>query len=78
MNAQFQVLTVDRDILDAVRNRLRSHSTEKVPKSSNSATAYFDAKVPFGSPAHLRLWGGSTCYLRVPIDLKPSLSPSEP
>lgn len=71
INSKFEVLTDPAKILATVRERIKSHPAAKPTKWQEYPNSRFDVEVPHNSPAFSVLWGGSTCYLVVPDDLKP-------
>jgi len=71
INCKFEVLTDHAQILATVRGRIKSHPAETATKLHEYPNSRFDVEVPFDSPAFKVLYGGSTCYLLVPADLKP-------
>ena len=72
INCKFEVLTDQAQILATVRGRIKSHPTDTSTKWHEYPNSRFDVEVPFDSPAFKVLYGGSTCYLLVPKDLKPA------
>lgn len=71
INCTFEVLTDPAKILEVVKARIKSHPTDKATRWREYPDSRFDVEVPFETPAHKVLFGGSTCYLLVPDDLKP-------
>lgn len=72
INSKFEVMTDPAKILALVQKRIESHPKALSARWHEYPASRFDVEVPTGSPAHAILWGGSTCYLLLPEDLKPA------
>jgi hypothetical protein len=72
INSRFEVITDPAKILAVVQERIKSHPKALPTKWHEYPDSRFDVEVPTGSAAHAVLWGGSTCYLLLPQDLKPA------
>lgn len=72
INHKFEVLTNQAKILAVVRGRIEKHPKVEPVKWHEYPNSRFDVEVPTDSPAFKVLYGGSTCYLLLPDDLKPA------
>jgi hypothetical protein len=72
INSKFEALADQAQILATVRGRLKSHPTNTSTRWRECPDSRFDVEVPIGSSAFTVLFGGSSCYLLVPDDLKPA------
>ncbi|MBK8040687.1 MAG: hypothetical protein IPK22_26675 [Verrucomicrobiaceae bacterium] len=71
INHKFEVLTGQAEILTVVKERIKGHPTVSPTKWREFPLSRFYVEVPMGSQAFGELYGGSTCFLLLPDDLKP-------
>lgn len=70
ITSKFKILTEEAEILKLVEQRFKAFPTATTTKWREYPNSRYDVEVPTDSPAFGVLWGGSTCYLLVPEDLK--------
>ncbi len=70
ITSKFKVLTEEAGLLKLVEQRFKAFPTATATKWREYPNSRFDVEVPTDSPAFVFLYGGSTCYLIVPDDLK--------
>jgi len=70
INSKFETLTEEAQILKVVKQRINAFPKATTTKWQEYPDSRFDVEVPTDSPAFKVLFGGSTCYLLVPDDLK--------
>jgi hypothetical protein len=70
ITSKFKILTEEAEILNVVEQRLKAFPKATTSKWREYPNSRFDVEVPTDSPAFRVFYGGSTCYLVVPDDLK--------
>lgn len=72
ITSQFELLTEKIEIIKIVEDRLNNYPGQKEFKYGEwpEPVDRFEIEIPYNSPAFEAIWGGSSCFLLVPEDLK--------